>query len=137
MVTISNGVNQLASLTSSGNALIKDDWSHVAWGVSWDQTATESTCGIWLNTEARGEATWSDIFIDSSSYTHLIGAENDYLDAENAVKGGWYSGFVWSFCVYNTAVNTFTDVGGVCTGTAECKNCPPDPDPCLIDCEKD
>lgn len=118
-------------------AYTTDDWAVIFVCVQWNDTNEESTISV-RNSEALiAESTFIGAFIDDSTYTHLLGVEKNVSGA-NLVDSGFYTGFIWEFCLSAIYVaNADNQIGEDCSTTNPglCVICPPEP--CLIDCEVD
>ena len=73
------------------------------------------------------------IFTDRSSYSHLVGAQDNYSASGN-FRTSFLSGYIFEFCIYNSKVTTFIDqIGTDDCGTNYCQLCPSEQ--CVTECE--
>jgi len=73
----------------------------------------ESNLTLRNNESVIGERTFEGAFIDDSAYVKLLGAEKNIASGGQMVDGGFYSGFMWDFCVFAAYISSIdTMIGG-------------------------
>ena len=110
-----------------------NDWQLVFHTNLWEKDDNQSTIAISRNNQTSATVSYDKPFLDSKEYNHYIGVEEVVPQANNLVKTGHYSGFIYEFCLYTTN-EQLIPIGDPC-GENECQFCPVGV--CLIDCERD
>jgi hypothetical protein len=129
--------NDSLDFSPDEDGYVRNDWAIILVCVQFRENDEESNLAIRNHAALIGETTFIGAFIDDSDFAHILGAEKN-ISGVSIVDGGFYSGFMWDFCLFAAYITNFDNViGPDCSAEFPdlCSVCPVEP--CLIDCELD
>jgi hypothetical protein len=88
--------------TTSAAAVPVTEWTHLGYAVSLDAATTGVSVDFWINDSAHETKSLADRFFidDVLFYDAFIGAHR----TADAAFGGYLTGFIYTFAIYNQAV---------------------------------
>ena len=132
-VRFNRGTELLADLMTP-QAITIDNWQLIGVTAEWNGVST--TVNHWHNADLIISSSFEELFHDSLSYIHLLGAEQNFIVSSGIIYANFYNGFIYRLCISNRPEVDFPDDidTPTCPDTDFCTSCPSDPI-CLIDCD--